>query len=78
MGDELIMVSVRIPRSVAERARQLAASQDRSLQAVYSRALRLGLDLVEERDKIACEAIKAAERRPRSAAGRPGAEGEGG
>lgn len=64
MNDDLVMVSVRIPKAVAERARQLAASQDRTIQAVYSRALRLGMDLEEERSRIACEAIKSAERRP--------------
>ena len=52
-----------------ERAKQLAADQDRTVQAVYGRALRLGLDAEEERDIIAREAIEAVSRRrqPRAA-----------
>jgi predicted transcriptional regulator len=73
MDDPLVMVSVRIPKSVAERATRLAKAQDRTLQAVYSRALRFGMDLEEERDRIACEAIKAAEGRRR--AQQPGGTG---
>ncbi len=67
MSDSLIVVTVRIPQSVATRARQLAASQERTVQTVYGRALRLGLDIEEERDTIACTAIKASEFRRRSA-----------
>lgn len=70
MSESLVMVSVRIPPAVAERAKRLAKSQDRTVQAVYSRALRLGLDLEEERDRIACEAIKASEQRRRAGSGR--------
>jgi predicted transcriptional regulator len=61
--DPLITVSVRIPKSMTARVKRLAAEQDRTAQAVYTRALRFGLDLEEERHRIACEAIKAAERR---------------
>ena len=59
----------RIPQSVAERAKHLAESQERTMQAVYTRALRLGLDAEEEHDIIAHEAIEAAGRRhqPRAA-----------
>jgi hypothetical protein len=77
MNDDLIMVSVRIPKTVAERARKLAASQDRTIQAVYSRALRLGMDLEEERGRIACEAIEAAERQRRPARRSGGEQGAG-
>ena len=61
--DPLITVSVRVPRSMTERVKRLAGEQDRTVQAVYTRAIRLGLDLEEERHRIACEAIKASERR---------------
>lgn len=66
MDDPIITVSVRIPRSLTERVKQLSEQQDRTVQAVYTRAIRLGLDLEEERHRIACEAIRAAEqgRRP--------------
>lgn len=75
MDDTLVMVSVRIPSAVADRAKRLAKSQDRTVQSVYSRALRLGLELEEERDRIACAAIKAAEA-GRRAAGSVPREGE--
>jgi predicted transcriptional regulator len=61
--DTLITISVRVPRSMTERVKRLAVEQDRTVQAVYTRALRLGLDVEEDRHRIACEAIKAAERR---------------
>ena len=70
MDDPLVTVSVRVPQSMTARVKQLAEQQDRTIQAVYTRALRLGLDLEEERHRIACEAIKASEqgrRRPDAA-----------
>lgn len=62
--DPLVTVSVRVPRSMTDRVKHLATDQDRTVQAVYTRALRLGLDLVEEQHQIACEAIKASKRPP--------------
>jgi hypothetical protein len=47
---------------MTERVKRLAGEQDRTIQAMYTRALRLGMDLEEERNRIACEAIKASER----------------
>jgi predicted transcriptional regulator len=73
MAEPLTVVTVRIPQEIAARAKILAAVQDRTVQAVYGRALRLGLELEEERDRIASEAIEAAERR-RASTG-PGREG---
>ena len=72
-GDPLVTVSVRVPRSMTGRVKRLAVEQDRTVQAVYTRALRVGLDLEEERQRIACEAIKASERgrRPPAAARQP-------
>jgi predicted transcriptional regulator len=71
MTDEpLISVSVRVPRSVTERVKQLAKAQDRTVQGIYTRALRSGLDLEEDRHRIACEAIKASERRTQHPADR--------
>ncbi len=66
MDDELIVVSVRMPRSLSDRAKAMANRQDRTVQAVFMRAVRLGLDQEEARERIACDAIKAAERRPPS------------
>ena len=63
MDDPLVTVSVRVPRSIADRVKRLSHEQDRTVQAVYTRAVRLGLDMEEERHRIACEAIRAAERR---------------
>ena len=65
MDDPLVVVTVRIPRSLVDRAKQLSGQQDRSVQAIYARALRAGLDLEEERHRIACEAIIEAEERGR-------------
>ncbi len=65
MDDPLVTVSVRVPKSLTARVKHLAEQQDRTVQAVYTRAIRFGLDLEEERQKIACEAIKAAEERRR-------------
>lgn len=61
VDDPLVTVSVRVPRSMTERVKHLAGEQDRTVQAVYTRAIRLGLDLEEQRHRIACEAIKASE-----------------
>ena len=63
VDDPLVTVSVRVPRSMTERVKRLAGEQDRTVQAVYTRALRFGLDLEEERQQIVCEAIKTSERR---------------
>lgn len=63
MSDPLVTVTVRIPAAMTERVRRLAEEQDRTVQAIYTRAIRLGLDLEEERHRIACEAIRTAERR---------------
>jgi predicted DNA-binding protein len=63
MEDPLVVVSVRIPKSVAERAKWLAATQERTIQATYARALRVGMDLEEEYARIACEAIEDTKRR---------------
>ena len=60
MTESTIAVTIRIPRSLAERAKRVAAEQERTLQAVYGRALRHGLDVGEEHDRIALEAIEAA------------------
>ena len=70
--DPLVTISVRVPRSMTDRIKRLAGEQDRTVQAVYTRALRLGLDVEEARRRIACEAIRASERRrpPGQAAGK--------
>src|SRR6266704_2404365 len=69
MTEVLEMLAVRVPSAIRERARRLAESQERSLQTVVTRALELGLDRVEEQERIAAEAIKTAEgRRPVGAA----------
>ena len=77
MDDSLVSVAVRIPRPIADRVKRLAGEQDRTIQAVYTRAIRLGLDLEEEHHRIACEAIKAAERRRAARAHQAGGGGEG-
>ena len=74
--DPLVTISVRVPRSITERMKRLSGEQDRTVQAVYTRAIRLGLALEEERHRIACDAIKAAESRQRRPTATTSAEEE--
>ena len=47
MDNPLVTVSIRIPKSMIERVKQLADQQERTIQAVYTRAIRFGLDQEE-------------------------------
>lgn len=70
MADGLVTITVRVPKSLTEQIKAAAERQERSFQAVVTRAIRLGLECEEEQERIAQVAIDAArtERRRQSGA----------
>lgn len=57
MADRLVAVTVRIPPALAARARELAQSQERTIQVIYARALRVGMEISEDIERAATVSV---------------------